>query len=359
MLLIDGATARGSSRRRELWGLPAAEAEARAAGAARARLARRRDRARRASARCGTRPSPTTAATPAAAASARCSAPSTSRRSRSGRRRRSTSADPAGRAGRGHATCARARSVRRPRSTASSGTLANLLAFNAISTLPTRNFPAATFDGAPALAAEDLPSARRRPRQLRVLHDRLRAHLPRKGGGSAARVEYENVFALGPLCGVSDPDAVLAASARCDELGLDTISAGGTIAWAMECAERGLIDAPWLRFGDGEALLRAIDEIGAREGLGELLAEGSRRAAERRRPGLDRLRAAGQGPGAARLRAAHPAGDGARAWRSTRAAPTTTGRAPTRPTCPASCDRLDGGEPPTSRRRSRPRTAPR
>jgi aldehyde:ferredoxin oxidoreductase len=48
----------------------------------------------------------------------------------------------------------------------------------------------------------------------------------------------------------------------------------------MECAERGLLDAPWLRFGDGAALLRAIDEIGERRGLGELLAEGSRRAAE-------------------------------------------------------------------------------
>ena len=47
----------------------------------------------------------------------------------------------------------------------------------------------------------------------------------------------------------------------------------------MECAERGLIDAPWLRFGDADALLRAIDEIGAREGLGALLAEGSRAAA--------------------------------------------------------------------------------
>ena len=101
----------------------------------------------------------------------------------------------------------------------------------------------------------------------------------RKGGGSQ-RMEYENVFALGPLCGVSDPDDVFAASARCDELGLDTISAGGTIAWAMECAERGLIDAPWLRFGDGAALLRALDLIGARDGLGELLAQGSRRAAE-------------------------------------------------------------------------------
>jgi aldehyde:ferredoxin oxidoreductase len=49
----------------------------------------------------------------------------------------------------------------------------------------------------------------------------------------------------------------------------------------MECAERGLIDAPWLRFGDADALLRALEEIGERRGLGELLAEGSRRAAER------------------------------------------------------------------------------
>ena len=89
-------------------------------------------------------------------------------------------------------------------------------------------------------------------------------HIYRVAGGKKARVEYENVFALGPMCGVSDPDAVLAASARCDELGIDTISAGGTIAWAMECAERGLIDAPWLRFGDSAALLRVLDEIGDR-----------------------------------------------------------------------------------------------
>ena len=105
-------------------------------------------------------------------------------------------------------------------------------------------------------------------------------HIYSRKGGGQQRMEYENVFALGPLCGVSDPDEVFAASARCDELGLDTISAGGTIAWAMECAERGLIDAPWLRFGDGAALLRALDLIGARAGLGELLAQGSRRAAE-------------------------------------------------------------------------------
>ena len=60
---------------------------------------------------------------------------------------------------------------------------------------------------------------------------------------------------------------------------IDTISAGSTIAWAMECAQRGLIDAPWLRFGDSAALLRVLDEIGGRRTpLGALLAEGSRQA---------------------------------------------------------------------------------
>ena len=103
-------------------------------------------------------------------------------------------------------------------------------------------------------------------------------------------MEYENVFALGPLCGVDDADDVLAASHRCDELGLDTISAGGTIAWAMECAEAGLIDAPWLRFGDGAALLRALEEIGARSTpLGRLLAEGSRAAAAQLGPAAQAL----------------------------------------------------------------------
>ena len=161
------------------------------------------------------------------------------------------------------------------------GTLANLLAFNELSTLPTRNFSAATFEGAPKLAAENLAELRLRARESCASCSIGCEHIYDVKGGGSARVEYENVFALGPLCGVEDPDDVLAASKRCDELGLDTISAGGTIAWAMECAERGLIDAPWLRFGDGPALLRAIEEIGARDGLGALLAEGSRRAAAR------------------------------------------------------------------------------
>ncbi|MBV9012059.1 MAG: hypothetical protein JO281_09705 [Pseudonocardiales bacterium] len=159
------------------------------------------------------------------------------------------------------------------------GTLANLLAFNAISTLPTRNFTAATFLDAPQLSTEELHELRGGTRRGCASCSIGCEHLYRGRNGRSARVEYENVFALGPLCGVSDPDDVLAASARCDELGLDTISAGGTIAWAMECAARGLLDAPWLRFGEGAAVLRALEEIGSGDGLGALLALGSRRAA--------------------------------------------------------------------------------
>jgi aldehyde:ferredoxin oxidoreductase len=189
------------------------------------------------------------------------------------------------------------------------GTLANLLAFNAISTLPTRNFQASTFEGAGRLGGEAVEGERAvegegagdagpesaagpetgPPAGLAGMRKVARSscasctigceHIYRVGGGRKSRVEYENVFALGPMCGVSDPAAVLAASAKCDDLGIDTISAGGTIAWAMECAQRGLLDVPWLRFGDAGALSRALDEIGARDTpLGELLAQGSRAA---------------------------------------------------------------------------------
>ncbi len=163
------------------------------------------------------------------------------------------------------------------------GTLANLLAFNAIATLPTRNFQAAEFEGADRLAGHEPEEAvdgmRRVARSSCASCTIGCEHIYRVGGGKKARVEYENVFALGPMCGVSDPGAVLAASARCDELGIDTISAGGTIAWAMECAQRGLIDVPWLRFGDPAALLRVLDEIGTSgTPLGSLLGEGSRQA---------------------------------------------------------------------------------
>jgi aldehyde:ferredoxin oxidoreductase len=81
------------------------------------------------------------------------------------------------------------------------------------------------------------------------------------------------------MCGVDDQETVLEASRLCDEAGLDTISAGGTIAFAMECVERGYLDEPWLQFGSGSALLRALQQIARGEGIGRRLAQGSRRLA--------------------------------------------------------------------------------
>jgi len=159
------------------------------------------------------------------------------------------------------------------------GTATNLLTFNRFGTLPTRNFQSGTFDGAESLSPEQLSVAHARTRASCVACTIGCEHIY-SIGTSGVRLEYESLFALGSLCGVGDGDAVLRASRKCDELGIDTISTGGTIAFAMECVERGLLDEPWLTFGSGDAMLHAIDLIGRREGIGALLADGSRRAAE-------------------------------------------------------------------------------
>jgi aldehyde:ferredoxin oxidoreductase len=161
------------------------------------------------------------------------------------------------------------------------GTATNLLVFNRFGALPTRNFQSGTFAEAESISPQALSESRGKTRSSCVTCTIGCEHIYGFAGGKGGtvRMEYESLFALGSLCGVGDPDAVLRAAKRCDELGLDTISAGGTIAFAMECVERGWLDAPWLRFGDGGAMLRAIDLIGRREGIGNLLADGSRRAA--------------------------------------------------------------------------------
>src|SRR5215471_3075130 len=162
------------------------------------------------------------------------------------------------------------------------GTAANLLAFNRLGVLLTRNFQSGTFDRVAAISPEDIRQTHQRTRASCVACTIGCEHIYDlgDGGNSGVRLEYESLFALGPLCGVGDPEGVLKASRLCDDLGIDTISAGGTIAFAMECAERKLIEESWLSFGSGEAMLRAVDMIGRREGIGNLLAEGSRRAAQ-------------------------------------------------------------------------------
>ena len=168
------------------------------------------------------------------------------------------------------------------------GTVANLLTFNRLGTLPTRNFQSGEFAEAARLAPETLNATHAKTRESCAACTIGCEHIYQftadkndaAGHASTVRMEYENLFALGPLCGISDPDAVLQASALCDGLGIDTISAGATIAFAMECAQRGLIDEPDLRFGNSTALLRTLEQIGRRDGIGDLLAEGSRHAAD-------------------------------------------------------------------------------
>lgn len=160
------------------------------------------------------------------------------------------------------------------------GTATNLLTFNRLNVLPTRNFQQGSFSGAAAISPEELSATREKTRTSCAACTIGCEHLyGMRDGKGAVRVEYENLFAFGPLCGIDEPEAVLEACRRCDELGLDTISAGGTIALAMECAERGYLDESWLRFGDGAALLRALELIVSGDGIGRLLAEGSRRMA--------------------------------------------------------------------------------
>jgi len=159
------------------------------------------------------------------------------------------------------------------------GTAANLLTFNRLGALPTRNFQSGTFEGAGTISPEYIRSTHARTRASCAACTIGCEHIYASGDAAGVRLEYESLFALGPLCGVGDADAVLRAAKLCDDLGVDTISAGGTIAFAMECVERGWLDEPWLTFGSGDALLRAIGMVAEREGIGHLLAEGSRRAA--------------------------------------------------------------------------------
>jgi aldehyde:ferredoxin oxidoreductase len=158
------------------------------------------------------------------------------------------------------------------------GTVANLLTFNRFAALPTRNFQEGTFEKAGALSGEALNSARRVARRSCAACTIGCEHIYAAPGGSV-RLEYESLFALGPLCGIGDHDTVLEAARLCDRLGLDTISAGASIAFLMECAERGLIDEPELRFGNGPKMLALLNQTAFRQGLGALLAEGTRRMA--------------------------------------------------------------------------------
>lgn len=112
--------------------------------------------------------------------------------------------------------------------------------------------------------------------------------------------EYESIYALGTNCLVDDPRALVAASGRCDDWGLDTMSTGLTISFAMDCFERGLIttkdtDGMELSFGNAGSMLKMIDMIARRQGFGRLLAEGAKLAADKIGQGSDFFAMHGKG----------------------------------------------------------------
>ncbi len=104
--------------------------------------------------------------------------------------------------------------------------------------------------------------------------------------------EYETLSALGANCGIDNLEAIIKADELCGRYGIDTISTGVSISFAMECFEEGILtrsdtDGLELTFGNAEAMLAMVERIALRQGLGDILAEGTKRAAERIGKGSD------------------------------------------------------------------------
>lgn len=149
---------------------------------------------------------------------------------------------------------------------------------NEIGALPTRNFQASQFEGAEAISGERLTETLLVKNQGCWACPISCTRLTRTRTGEGEGPEYETAWAFGAQCGVDDLEAIADANYLCNDLGLDTISTGSTIACAMELAERGLIESD-LRFGRADLLLTTVRAIGYRLGLGDELAEGSYRFA--------------------------------------------------------------------------------
>ncbi len=106
--------------------------------------------------------------------------------------------------------------------------------------------------------------------------------------------EYETLATLGSYCGIDDLAAISYANQLCNMYGLDTISCGATIGFAMDCFEQGLITTAdtggvELRFGNAEAMVQMVEQIARRQGFGDLLAEGTARAAQQIGQGAEAL----------------------------------------------------------------------
>ncbi|MGD0027846.1 MAG: aldehyde ferredoxin oxidoreductase family protein [Candidatus Bathyarchaeia archaeon] len=180
------------------------------------------------------------------------------------------------------------------------GTPENVLVHNSLSCMPTRNFNNSRFEGAEKVSGEVLNDKYLvkiigcSSCAMRCEHMCVVAEGPYKN--TMTRMEYETLWALGPYCGVDRLDAIIKGMALTNYYGLDSISAGVTVGFAMDCYERGLLRQDQLdgidaRFGNAEAMVQLVEKIGKREGVGELLADGVKVASEKIGNGAEKLAA--------------------------------------------------------------------
>jgi aldehyde:ferredoxin oxidoreductase len=158
---------------------------------------------------------------------------------------------------------------------------------NEVGGLPTRNWqeaydPEAEMISGETQAKENLASAKGCSGCVIGCGRVEQAH--GKFASSGEGPEYETTWAFGSDCGVTDVNAVLKANFLCNDLGLDTITMGSTIACAMELTEKGIIDRATtgtdLRFGNADAMVEMVEATAYRTGFGDALAEGSYRLAD-------------------------------------------------------------------------------
>jgi aldehyde:ferredoxin oxidoreductase len=166
--------------------------------------------------------------------------------------------------------------------------------------MPTRNYNNASFEGAEKISGEVLNEKYVAKIigcsscAMRCEHMCVVAEGPYKN--SITRMEYETLWAMGPFCGVDRLDAIIKGMELSNYYGLDAISAGVIVGFAMDCYERGLLkqadlDGIDAHFGNHEAMVQLIEKMGKREGVGDLLAEGVKVAAEKIGGGADKLAA--------------------------------------------------------------------
>ena len=145
---------------------------------------------------------------------------------------------------------------------------------------PTHNFQSAHFPTAEKVSGEEIAkSLLKRPKGCYACTVQC-GRLHEIDGVEGEGPEYETIWAFGADCGIDDLAAVTHANNLCNDYGLDTISAGTTIACLMEMTEKGFVKDP-IRFGDAAGMVAMVKKIALREGIGDELAEGSYRFAEK------------------------------------------------------------------------------